>query len=215
MKNLLQYSPIILTFLLLLSMQPGAFAQPNTDPALETAIRKASSDLAQLVNESNYKSIGLDSPEDAKNLTPGKPIMYKMIGLEDLRKYQGGNATTITKNLDKASVPLYNARQRVALVTDFDKGKKGWMLSSFGSLSVPKNYEEVMRKNELKPEETFILTIPALNANFLATQRNQQMEVFLLGETAIADIRPGARMKAEDALRQLAPIAIQYNGLPW
>jgi hypothetical protein len=215
MKNLFQNSSIILTFLLLWCMTPGAFAQPSTDPELQTAIRKASSDLAQLVNESNFKSIGLDSPDEAKSLTPGKPVQYKMIGLEDLRKYQGGSPSAIIKNLEKASVPLYNNRQRVALVADFDKGRKGWALSSFGSLSVPKNYEEVMRKHELKPDETFILTIPALNANFLATQRNQQTEVVLLGDQPIGDLRPGVKMKAEEALRQLVPVANQYNGLPW
>jgi len=194
--------------ILLLSIQ----SQGQRLPPDSTASRAIAS-LRKSINPANFKLFGLSSVEEAARLRLGSsPIEVYMIRLDSLKNFQDGDGRTTLISNNQVVYPLYSGDNLVSSVKlDFDG--KSWSVESFGDRTLITNYQRALA-NTPQSGKKYIIRIPALNVYFSAVENNG-IQVTLLGDEQMGDLKPGTTTTLQDALLKLKPLANAYNGLPW
>jgi len=189
-------------------------AQNNMEMAKQEAITFLNS-LATSVNTDNYKMFGLKSPEEAKQLQADQVFSSSIIALDRLKKYEGTDAKDLITNVDRfvCTVISRQTQQTVGIV-DLEYQKEHYMVKGYASSDVSAALGRIDK--QLFKENFSLVRVPALNVYFGSfTDADNQMKFVSLQNnptlrTEIGEIRPAAEF-----LKQLVPLANQYNGLPW
>lgn len=198
--------------LILLFFTSSSMAQ--TIPADSVAIRTLKS-FQKTINQDNYKLFGLKSLDEISNLRLGdSPIDVYLVRLDSLRKFQDGDGKNLLININQIIYPVYsnnNIVSSIKLVYD----KKNWAVESFGDREIVQYYQDALKKvNTSTIKKTYLIKIPSLNI-FLFTAENNTINVDLLGNQQIGELKPNVTTTLQDALIKIKPIANTYNGLPW
>lgn len=137
-------------------------------------------------------------------------VQVYLVGLDALGKYRDGQdpATLLRKSDVLCAVAIdgkINAEQRMAVQDD------QWLMSSLAVTSYVETIDTLRAEFEgaSKGQDVFRVYIQALGYDFLARQTDQG----LLLKYTFAGLghKPGDVEKAEDILRRLKPVALQYD----
>ena len=180
-----------------------------TEP--QAAADHALSVFQKLVNPSNFKTLGLDSLDEATQAKLAPPLEIFNIGLDKLKGYKAGDdpEALLTKSSEMV-YPLSVNGQIKSSVTVLHK-EAGYQPSSFGNADVVKRLVAAE-----KPENgpSFIVRVPALNMFFLGGHAGGKLVLTTIIDDPRIDIRGGETRSADLVLVRLVPIAATYNGQP-
>ena len=201
----------LFTLLITASLFITLSAQSNN---IKEAAQSALHDMQQLVNDQNYKMVGLDSPNALVDATTGKPISVKVIGLEALRRFQGeeNEVQSMLEDHNRVFVPVISNGEIVSAIA-LDRSGKRWKTASLG-MAVPVDEYEAVRRETGQDGNTYMVWVPSMNQYFVARGQGVNLQLASIGQS-IGDQAKGRFVPAASALIILQPIALQYNGLPW
>lgn len=167
------------------------------------------------INRDNYKLFGLRSPDEISNLTLGHtPINVYLIRLDSLRSFGGGDGRNLLTKIDQVIYPVLSNDQIVSTIKLEHIGNN-WSVESFGDREIAQHYQDGLKNVETVPaHKTYLIRIPALNISLLAVENNM-INVQLLGNQSVGELKPGVMTTLQDALLRIKPVANTYNGLPW
>lgn len=167
------------------------------------------------INQDNYKLFGLKSPDEAANMRLGRSaIPVYLVRLDSLKKFQGGDGKDLLVNINQIFYPVYSGDNIVSSIT-LGLNRKKWTVESFSDRGIIQNYMNALKNLNTTPtQKTYLIKIPSLNI-FLLAAEDSIINVELLGNQPIGELRPGAITTLHDALLKIRPIANNYNGLPW
>jgi len=201
---------ILLTFLFTHCLE----AQNNIELAKQEAITFLNS-LATSINTENYKMFGLKSPDEVKQLEAGQVFSSTIITLDRLKKYEGTDAKDMITNVDRFICTVINRQtQQTVGIIDLEFEKERYTVKGYSSSDISTALGRIDK--QLFKQNFSLVRVPALNAYFGSfTGADNQMKFVSLQNnptlrTEIGEIRP-----ASEFLKQLVPLANQYNGLPW
>lgn len=120
----------------------------------QTAASQSLATLRALVNASNYKDLGFESPDEAANSTLGKPIPIMTVGLQQLRGYQrGSDPAALLKDFNEIHYPVaFKEQVRSAIVVRQVDGK--WRAASFGDANLAKQIAQARMRTSTTPSTT-------------------------------------------------------------
>jgi len=189
-------------------------AQNSMDQAKEETSTFLKS-LATTVTADNYKMFGLSSPEEVSQLEAGQVFASNIIPLDQLKKYDGGDAKALITNINRVSCTVINrqTQQTIGLV-DLERNKDRFVVKGFANSDLSNALGRINR--ELFNKNFSIVRVPALNTNFGSfTDTDNKMKFVSLQNSSSLHSEIGEIQPAEDFLKRLVPIANDYNGLPW
>lgn len=201
-------------FVLAIALSSGLSAQRNTELAKQTAGNFLTS-LAKNANADNFKMFGLNSPEEARLLIPGQVFATQIIALDDLKKYRGGEVGPLLINVDRFICTAINQRtQKTAGIIDLEYQKEKYFVKGFSSSDLSDALGRIDR--QLLSRNFSIVRVPALNTYFGAfTDTDNQLKFVSLQNNPALNAEVGSIRPAAEFLKQLVPLATEYNGLPW
>jgi len=165
----------------------------------------------KLVNPDNFKSLGLDSLDEAKQAKLGAPLEIFNIGLEQLRGYKAGDdPETLLVKSSETVYPLLVNGQVKSSVTVVHK-ESGYQPSSFGNADVVKR---LVGAEKQENGTSFIVRVPALNMFFLGNRTDGKLVLTPIIDDSRMELRRGEARPADLVIVQLVPIASAYNGEP-
>ena len=201
---------IILAFFYAYSLD----AQNNMEMAKQE-VNTFLNSLATNVGTDNYKMFGLKSPEEAKQLQADQVFSSTIIALDRLKKYEGTDAKDLVTNIDRFVCTVINRQtQQTVGIVDLEYQKERYLVKGYASSDVSAALGKIDK--QLFKQNFSLVRVPALNVYFGSfTGADNQMKFVSLQSnptlrTEIGEIRPAAEF-----LKQLVPLANQYNGLPW
>lgn len=201
---------IILAFIYANSLD----AQNNMEMAKQE-VNTFLNSLATNVGTDNYKMFGLKSPEEAKQLQADQVFSSTIIALDRLKKYEGTDAKDLVTNIDRFVCTVINRQtQQTVGIVDLEYQKERYLVKGYASSDVSAALGKIDK--QLFKQNFSLVRVPALNVYFGSfTGADNQMKFVSLQSnqtlrTEIGEIRPAAEF-----LKQLVPLANQYNGLPW
>jgi hypothetical protein len=165
----------------------------------------------KLVNPGNFKTLGLDSIDEAKQAKLGTPLEIFNIGLEKLRGYKAGDDSEalLTKSSETVYPLLVNGQVKSS-VTVLHK-ESGYQPSSFGNADVVKR---LVAAEKSESGTSFIVRVPALNMFFLGGHTDGKLVLTPIIDDSRLELRGGETLPADLVLVRLVPIASAYNGEP-
>lgn len=171
--------------------------------------------LANNVNADNYKMFGLKSPEEIKQLQADQVFSSAVITLDRLKKYEGTDVKDLITNVDRFVCTVINRQtQQTVGIVDIEYQKERYLVKGFASSEVSTALGRIDK--QFFKQNFSVVRVPALNVYFGSfTGADKQMKFISLQNnptlrTEIGEIRPAAEF-----LKQLVPLANEYNGLPW
>ncbi len=204
----------IFILIMALTFTAGLEAQNN----LEQAKQETSAFLKSLmstVTADNYKMFGLSSVEEASQLEAGQVLSSSIVRLDQLQKYDGGNAKAVITNVNRVLCTVLNRQtQRTVQCVDLELEKGTYVVKGFANVAIASALERVNK--DLFKQNFSVVWVPAFNIYFGAfTDADSKLKFVSLQNntslrTEIGEIKP-----AEDFLKRLVPMANEYNGLPW
>jgi hypothetical protein len=203
----------IFIILMTLAITSGLYAQNNLDQAKQETSAFLKS-LVTSVTSDNYKMFGLNSPEEVNQLEADQVFISNIIPLDKLKKYDGGDVKLLLTNVNRASCTVINRQtQKTVGIVDLEREKERYVVKGFASSDISSALGRLDK--DLFKHNFSIVRVPALNVYFGSfTEENKLKYVSLQNNpnlhTEIGEIRP-----AEEFLKQLVPLANEYNGLPW
>lgn len=200
--------------ILAMALSSGLNAQRNTELAKQVAGNFLTS-LAKNANADNFRMFGLRSPDEAKLLVPGQVFASKIIGLEDLRKYNGGEIGSLLTNVDRFLCTAINQRtQRIAGIVDLEYQQEKYIVKGFSSSDLSDALGRIDK--QLFSKNFSIVRIPALNTYFGSfTDTDNRLKFVCLQNNPNLNADVGTIRPAAEFLKMLVPLANEYNGLPW
>ncbi|HYV95447.1 MAG TPA: hypothetical protein VE978_26975 [Chitinophagales bacterium] len=210
---------IALLFLFVCTIAAVFILAQNRDD--ETAIpaaqiNEAIQTFANLANEKNIQSFGLENVDQLEALKPGRQFKKYMIGLDDIKKYKtGDDVNAMIKELPSIEVSLINESGTILSSIEFEKKEDKWVASGFGltsDLAGLRNAQSMLADSSLNVGR--LIRIPSLHTSFLAVPSSTGINFIVLEDNESLGFRKGAMIAASNALLQLVPVANQYNGLP-
>lgn len=204
----------IFIILMAMAFTAGLEAQNKMDQAKQETSSFLKS-LSATVTAENYKMFGLSSPEDVGQLEPGQAFTSSIIPLDKLKKYEGGDVKSLITDVNRASCTVINrqTQQTVGLV-DLEFEKERYVVKGFSSSDIASALGRINK--ELFKQNFSIVRVPALNTYFGSfSDADNKMKFVSLQNNQLLDAKIGDIRPAEDFLRQLVPMANEYNGLPW
>jgi hypothetical protein len=204
MKNLL-----LSAWLLVLGTAPSSFAQ--SDDARAAAAR-ALQDFSGSVGSSNARSIGFQSPEEARTGTLGEPLAVFMIPLESLQRYQGEDPGRLLLDTHRAVFPVRVAGDARSLV-EVQSVNGRWETARVGGTQkirlLEKHRRDVARTVGARAPDFFELRVPALHLVFLAHHGAEGLVVTPLLDDAEVGLQAGRPELASQVFSRLVPRARQ------
>lgn len=197
----------------LLSLFSASSSKAQNMPSDSIALRTLRS-FQKTINQDNYQLFGLKSSAEVANMRLGtSPIDVYMIRLDSLRKFQDGDGRNLLVNTSQIIYPVYSGDNLVSSIKLVNDQRK-WSVESFGGREIVQYYQEALKKvNASARSKTYLIRIPSLNI-FLFAAEGDTMNVELLGDHPIGELRPNVVTTLHDALAKIKPVANTYNGLP-
>lgn len=200
--------------ILAIALSSGLNAQRNTELAKQAAGSFLAS-LAKNVTADNFKMFGLRSADEARLLVPGQVFAMTIIGLDDLKKYNGGEVGPLLTNIDRFLCTAINQRtQQTAGILDLEYQKEKYVVKGFSSSDLSEALGRIDK--QLLTRNFSIVRVPALNTYFGSfTDTDNQLKFVSLQNNPNLNAEIGTIRPAAEFLKRLVPLANEYNGLPW
>jgi hypothetical protein len=204
---------VIAINILLLCFAFSAKAQRKISP--DSIASKTLNSFRKMINRDNYKLFGFRSAKEISNLRLGtSPINVYMIRLDSLRKFEGGDGKTLLMNINQVIYPVYS-NNTLASSIKLNYDGKNWSVESFSDREISQYYQDALKNiSTAATNKTYLIRIPSLNISLLAVE-NSTINVQLLGNQPVGELKQGMTTTLQDALLKIKPIANAYNGLPW
>jgi hypothetical protein len=192
-----------------------AFSSKAQNVSSDSVALRTLKSFQKVINQDNYKLFGLKSPDEISNLRLGSPpITVYLVRLDSLRKFQGGDGRNLLTNINQIIYPVYSNNNLVSSIK-LEYDKKNWVVEGFGDREIIQYYQNASKNlNTSTPNKTYLIKIPSLNIFLFAAESNI-INVELLGNQQIGELKPNVTTTLQDALVKIKPIANTYNGLPW
>lgn len=176
-----------------------------TAPDPRAAAEQGLASLRQLVNESNYRELGFESPREVDGASLGEPLPVVFVGLDSLRTYQaGGQPERLLSTLNQASFPvLVNQAPRSSVVVQQQNG--GWRTSTLGNGALARLIHEGRRAGANR--EQVLVHVGALGLHFVGHRMDNRLMLTPLTSDATFGFRAGSPMQADSVFARLATFA--------
>ena len=215
-------STVLISILLLgLASAAGAQIPKRLDnESLERAggaAREALQTFGLLVNERNFEELGFSSRQEAGSASLGQPIEEFMIRLDNLRQYDPDQRGIVISPTRRLTYPvLAGGQQRSSLTVA--QSEVGWAAVSFGAPNYSRllvDSRERLGGSAKRPaSDYFEVRVPALNVSFVARQDGEDIVLTPVADDARFDFEAGEDLSLDEALKAMAPVAREHNGLP-
>jgi hypothetical protein len=184
--------------------------------ATETA-RQALGNFARLVDETNARALGFESPAEVRQATLGVPSRGFAVRLDELKEYAGGDAVRLLHATDRVTFPLELGGRTVASVSVVAQDG-GWAAESFGAPAYSRLLSEARSRLGERAgrgvAETFEVAVPALNVRFVGAESAGGLLLAPVADDPRFGFKRGEALPAAEALSKLVPAAREHNGLP-
>jgi hypothetical protein len=190
--------------------EPSNQAQPTQEPTVDQAASAGLAAFKELAAGEDFRTLGLESSDEAANATLGQKYDLFIVGLDSLRGYKAGAdpAGLLTASPDSIFPVLVKGQVRSSITVTRSEG--GFVASEVGGAGV---MQTTARVAERTPGD-FLVRVPALGLQFVGRRANDRVLLTLTTADPRLKLRPGAEMPAEQVFQQLVPIAQAYNGEP-
>lgn len=172
-----------------------------------------------LVNEDNFKALGLDHPADAANAEFGTPLKDYLVRLDQLKEYKSGeDAAKLLTDTGIVHYPLVlggKTLSSLALATVDGR----WEVVSIGDAvrSAKRSDAVVQSAKALHQAEVsyFTVRIPAFNLEFeAATDAAGVLQLTPIVDSPEWGLQAGVPQPAPSVFLRLVPAAKMHNGMP-
>ena len=212
----------LLVFVLACAIHAASAQAPASHPAM-TSIKEINnvaqqslSVLAQLVTETNYRTLGFESASEAKAARAESPFPIYMVRLDSLRAFtRGSDPAALLTPLDKAIVPLSVQGEVRSSVTVELRGSK-WTAEGFGSPKLARALSKARKDASASApaDSYFAVHVAALNSYFLGHRAGGRLMLTTVVDDANLKLPAGRTLAAEEIFATLATVAQQHNDLP-
>jgi len=188
-----------------LAQEPPA----NTFKDPDEAARAWLEIFQQTVTESNYKELGFESLEEAKQAQLGEPMAVRMLKMEQMRDYQEG--VQIESLADEVGWMIYPVlvREQVRVALELGRKDELWAGTRFGSGNFVRLLERTRRA-----ADDYVLAFPALNQYFIASGKERELRLYPILDDAELRWKAGEPLEPADALARMSKLAAQADDLP-
>ena len=204
------------TILLLLAvfLAVNLQAQDNMKAA-QQAVATFLRSFAGTVSEDNYKMFGLRSPAEAKQLQAGQVFSVKIIKLDDLKRYEGGEVSRLLSDVGRFICTIRNQEtQQTTGIADLEYQKESFVVKGYSGSEIAKAFDRVDKR--VLDQNFSVVRIPALNVYFGAfSDADNQLNFVSLQDSPTLQTEVGDTRPAAEFVKLLVPLANNYNGLPW
>lgn len=199
--------------------QQSRFEQMVIDSRATTPVaQKALGTFAGLVNASNYRVMGFDSPEEVGRATLGSPLPNYMIRLDDLQKQSPqGDPVQLLRPLREALFPV-EVDGRVKSSITVAARDQNWEATSFGApnriLAVTAARGRLAREQGLSNATIAQIDIPALHVVFVGAVSNNILLLVPVVDYPQFGLTKGTVVRASEILPRLVEAARAHSGDP-
>lgn len=208
MKRILMTSLVVL---LGLTAAPARAASP--DPSRTKALETLE-DIRQSASPEQHRALGFQKSEELQGATVEAGIPVYMIRLDQLRQYQGEEASRLLVDLKTLVFPVTVAGQPRSLVeVRAENGR--WETARVGGANKVRILhgvrQQAAKANGMANSDFFEVRIPALNMLFLGHHDAEGLKLTPLIDDAAHDLKAG---RAEPAEKVLARLVAQARATP-
>jgi hypothetical protein len=191
-------------------------ARVIVDPAAQAASARA---FRELGGQAGQRLAGMPAVHQMGKAALGEPLVVKMVGLDQLKRYQPGPGADPAALLEDLMTVVYPIRVDGAVLGEMVVGKVDgtWSARSFGGKGHARAMEKVrgqVMAAGVPADSTLLVRIPALNIEFVGHRDSGGLQLTPLTDLPAAGLRAGQTLPAARAFELLLPLARQHNGLP-
>ena len=174
--------------------------------------------FAELVNETNFRVMGFESPAEVGTATVGDPLVRFYVRLDRLREYrEGTDPFGLLSGGESVIYPvLVGDKVRSSMI--LEKKPEGWQTVSYGGPQAVRQLagaRDSARSREKAPERKyFSVRVPALALEFLAALQDDSLTWIPLTPDPKGRWKAGEALPAGRVLGELVADAKAHNGLP-
>jgi hypothetical protein len=201
------------------ALMTRADGQPlNLQAEVPADARKAAVESLQTFRElaapENAEKLGLDKPEQAAQAALGNPIQDYLIGLSDLKAWDGRDPGALLRATGQLIFPITTeGATRTSVTVAQIKGT--WKAAAFGSPNEARARSEIREKlgggAPVTAPGTVQVRIPALNAVFVAQQAGGELQFTPIFSVPNLGLEAGKTESAREVLQRLLPAARELN----
>jgi hypothetical protein len=170
--------------------------------------------LQALEKSGTYPSFlcAFTSAAEADAAQLGQPFAESYVGLSDLLAWTpGSDPNRVVSGLETASYPVMVGNSQRCALTITRSQKSNWRLEMFASGATIKT-EDALRSalslsTGLPTSEFFVLSVRALNVEFLAYRSNSQLFLTPIFDSPTNHLKAGQTLPAQDVFKLLLPSA--------
>ena len=150
--------------------------QITRDGKADETAQNGLSGIRSLINEKNFKTFGLQAPEEAAQLELGNPVPLYYVRADQLKDYQpGSDAGRLMVNANRRLYPVLLKNEGKLLIT-VERTATDWRMVSFGQADIAPALTKIKRdkvaRTTVGPGSSganyFVVQIPSMHLNFLA-----------------------------------------------
>lgn len=173
------------------------------------AAKGAFGELLAQSARANQRLVGLPETAEHSRSSLGTPLPVAMIGLDALRRYQPGDP--VEGLIEHLGVVLYAVQvgDEVRAELELTRTERGWQPIRVGASS---HAREVARLSKSSGAPSYLLRVPALGVEFLASGGGDALRLVLVHASPGVDLPAGQPLPMAQVLRVLAPLARLHNG---
>jgi len=189
---------------------------PVRIPAAATT--KALNTFSGLVNQDNFRALGLDTVDTARTLKADVAIEEFMVRLDSLAQYSAGQEPSqLLNKTGRVTIPVLALDQTQSSFSMTKKGR-GWEASGFGGGNharlLNQTRDRLVREQSRGKGDYFEVRVPALGVSFIGNVADGRLLLTPLRSDARFGFEAGKTLAAEEAFLKLAPAAKEHNRLP-
>jgi len=173
--------------------------------------------LQQLINEQNYKSFGLSSLDESKQLALGEGVPVSIVALDKLKQLDSTKddikSTYISLPISFYTV-INSSTGKILTSVEVETKDNNPAIKSFGNTRMAQMYSTTVSRNKLSTQNIRVVKIPSLRLEFIEAADSTGSLYYPLTNMDFLNIREGQAITNKDLLRQVLPFAQRYNGLP-
>lgn len=186
-----------------------AAPQPPAAASQGDAAKQGLATFQKLVNETNYRALGLGALADRDRAQLGQPMSIDRIALDALTQYREGS--DVNGLLVDGQRSFYPVRVGDTVVSSLylTKSTDGWRATDFGNAALARALSA-----QRKAASDFIVLVPALKLYFIARRDGSSLQLTAVVDDERYGLKAGETLPADRAIASLQRAAAKYNGLP-
>lgn len=173
--------------------------------------------FTRLITRDNYRDMGFESVAEVRSATLGAQLPEYMIRLDELQRFQAGQAPESLLHATERVTWLVLVNGRTRSSVTLSRGSGGWGAVGYGAPHYSRIVDSVLALLASRPGgggQYIEVLVPALNTTFLGSVQAGQLFFTPVLTDQRFKFQSGSTLPAAQALLQMVPAARAHNGQP-